>query len=885
MDRKQIEVRSTLYAFISAIEIDLKSIIRSKIVQNFKNDLFINDINLRDRVKKRFMKDKPGLKVENNICELVDYLDFQDTYKVILSNKKCVTDEIFQEIKNIIPDLDLIAPVRNRIMHNRPLMPGDFVQVYSFIETLKPTSPLKWSSCVDTKARIEEDSSYALDLKTPYTMEDENYVYHNLPMPDFDETGFIGRAKDAADLTKLLTGPHRVVSIIGDGGIGKTALMLKVSYDLIDMGQSCPFDMVIWTTAKTDTLTLNGIKEIKNALRDYSSVIEDIAGGVGAPSGDIEANLKEILEYMETFKILLIIDNLETILDSRILEFIREASFRCKIAITSRIGLGELEYRRSLEGLSEIESASFIRAIGDIRNSQTLKSLSNGQLAKISKQLHYNPLALRWFVNSVAAGKSPDEVLSTKDDLLGYCLDNVCDKLGPLPKLVLSTMLAARKKLSDAELIFLAELKPVEVRRALNSLLLTTLIERDLVSKSDLSQCVYGVSDFARGYLLKRNPPNKDFVEEISRRKNKLTGAFEETKRRSIANEFDVTALTIRNSSERVVARYLQEALRLSKRREYKDAIKKIEEARQITPGYFEVYRVSGFVKSCLGVDLIGAEEDYKMALSFESENFRVLYFYAGFLLQYLNDPSLALTFAEKVLVLKADSDYPIILYSRCLGYSGDFKKATHVLEKLLASNGKLSAKVNKIASTLAIDFYRRWADDAVKIDKDYKNAISCLHKGIEVFKKAVSNGVVDHKLIQEFSQLFCEYMYVIAHEKDPALEKEIRNTMEEYRIYLEQGMYTKDVYNKFYGGYGRVDTDKIRKIVKDDDRHEGFVVQLHKHENYAFIDHGHEEKIYLNKKALIDQEKWNLLQKGHKVYFSIGQNKGRPYARNVDIG
>lgn len=77
---------------------------------------------------------------------------------------------------------------------------------------------------------------------------------------------------------------------------------------------------------------------------------------------------------------------------------------RCNIVITSRIGLGELEFPRKLTGLTENESASLIREISKIRNSDVLLKLPQNTLIDIASKLYYNPLALKWFVNSVQTG-------------------------------------------------------------------------------------------------------------------------------------------------------------------------------------------------------------------------------------------------------------------------------------------------------------------------------------------------------------------------------------------------------------------------------------------------------------------------------------------------
>lgn len=84
---KLTEIRLTLAAFIYSLELDLKEIITRYIAPNFNNLTFLGDNDFVDKIKFRFLKDYPGLDIENNILQVVDFIDFQDSYTIILKNK------------------------------------------------------------------------------------------------------------------------------------------------------------------------------------------------------------------------------------------------------------------------------------------------------------------------------------------------------------------------------------------------------------------------------------------------------------------------------------------------------------------------------------------------------------------------------------------------------------------------------------------------------------------------------------------------------------------------------------------------------------------------------------------------------------------------------
>lgn len=879
MKSRIAEIRLTLYSLISSIETDLRNVIRYELIPHFKDLSFIKDENVKDKLISRYEKENPDLDAVSNLKDIIEYLDFQESYKLILENKDKLPTSISRQVRKFVPKLDEISSIRNRVMHSRPLLSGDFTTVYSFVCDLIPEKRINWESCEKTLLKLEKDPSFVFSLKIPEDPFEESHVYHNLPMADFDESGFIGRESDSEQVKKLLLGNNRVVSIIGDGGIGKSALILKVAYDIVDLKEECPFDAIIWVSAKTAMLSTSGIQYIHNSIRDYTGFIERITENVGAPIGKLSANIKEILEFFNEFNVLLIIDNLETILEKDIRYFIREAQQRCKIAITSRVGLGELEFPRKLSGLTEEESTRLVREISTVRNSEVLRRLSNSQLSKIANQLLFNPLAIKWFVNSVDSGRSPKEVLNNKDDLLNYCLSNVYEKLSENAKLILSTLLSARKPLNDAELNFLTCLSPLDMRKALNRLFVTTLARREVPASSEISECVYSVSDFTKNYLLAQHPPKKKFVQTIASKIKKLSTSFEEVSRVSRVNEFNFKALEVRTQNEKVICRYLVEALKLSrpKMKRYDDAIIKVNEAREIVPNYFEVYRVSAFIKSYKG-DLLGAEEDYKIAIEMEPENVRLLYFYAGFLLYQMDDVSAALPYAKKAYELRPSSPETVGLFGRCIGYLGNYEKAIGLLEKVLEAGSIESVKSKKIITTIIINFYRRWAKSIVELNQDYKLAIEKLKCSISIFEKADNSSESDYNMVKEFCELIMWLLRYCADFENKDEKNAASNIYKKYEIYIDQTPYSRECRELYQNKY------LTCQIVWDVKRYTGVVIRFQSNRTFGFLSSNAHGELYFNRNSFIDKKDWINLRDGVKLEYSLGENPQGECATDIII-
>jgi len=750
---KITEIRLTLAAFIYGIETDIKNVIK-KYVTPFQEDLgFFQNRDLENKVFDRFSKDNPGLDFKNNIDEVVDYIDFQDSFTILKKNEVFLAKNVITYLNSIYNELAELTPIRNRVMHTRPLLGGDFSTAYDFVSKLKKSDPMDWKFTIETRELIENDPGYVLTLKLPpsSSYEKVSKVIHNLPVPDFDDTGFIGRTKDVEDVKHLIF-TNKVVSIIGDGGIGKTALAVKVAYDIVDMSEACPFELVIWTSAKTTMLTSKGIQEIYTAITNYTGLISVISETLDAK--DQSPQLESIIEYIQIFKTLIIIDNLETIQSEEVREFIRKAQTYCHIILTSRIGLGELEYPRRLNGLTESESAKLIREIARIRNSDILLGLPQKTLVEISAKLYFNPLALKWFVSTVEMGISPQEVLNNKDNLLNFCLTNVYEKLSHGAISVLNSIRASRRKLSSAEILYLSDYEPLDARRYLIELFKTTLISREIVDASNIEEVYYYISDFAKEFLSKKYPIDVDYIKRITKKSRELTSGLNEIRKVNRSNEFSIYALECQTPNQRIAAKLLSDALAFSRVSNYESALYKVNEARNVDPNYYEVYRVGAFIKATAG-DILSAEDDYQLGLEIAPNNIRLLYYYTQFLLFKLEDTDKALLYAEKVYQQKPNHPNTAFLFARCFNIMKEFNKAIQIIKALLQTPN-LDLKNQRVANTELISLYSNTAQSFFKIESDVKNGISHFKKSFEIFEECEKKQLIDIKVIKNF----CDALY-----------------------------------------------------------------------------------------------------------------------------
>jgi predicted ATPase/class 3 adenylate cyclase len=152
-------------------------------------------------------------------------------------------------------------------------------------------------------------------------------VRHNLPV---DRTSFVGRDADVAELLALLRGGHRLVTLTGFGGIGKTRVALHAAAELADRVRDGVFFVDL--SAVTDPAAVP--LQIATSLD-----IRDAGTGMAAA----------VQEHLRERELLLVLDNLEQVLDcAPYIHDVLNSSPRLTVLATSREPLGlaaEVDYR------------------------------------------------------------------------------------------------------------------------------------------------------------------------------------------------------------------------------------------------------------------------------------------------------------------------------------------------------------------------------------------------------------------------------------------------------------------------------------------------------------------------------------------------------------
>ncbi|QNR96418.1 cold shock domain-containing protein [Stenotrophomonas sp. 169] len=661
------------------------------------------------------------------VSVLLDYVDFGDVLSLSRRHQSIMPERYADQVRSLHSEFERLSLIRNRVMHSRPLEFDDLARTSDLARVLL-REPQHWPHLLSARDGLERNPEQVLKLSIPpYT--EPTKILHNLPLADFDETGFIGRKQVLSNLLKACSGPYPVITVVGEGGLGKTSLALKAAYEILD-SKKFEFEAIIFVTAKATQLTANEISRIKGAINSSLGLMEAAIEVLGGNSEQKDA-ISDLKELLNTFKILLIIDNLETVLDHRLKDVLEDLPFGSKILITTRIGLGAFEFPVQLQGLSDIEAVQLLRATAETRGNNKLTSASNERLSNYCKRMRNNPLHIKWFVSAVQTGKRPEEVLADESLFLKFCLSNVFDQISDDAKSIVRALLSLGGSYTVAELSYLTQIDEGNLLRGVQELMRTNMFIMTSSHLGNTYESSYELSQLARAYLTKFYPAGKERQLQFIALKNKLVSAGEEQKKAAIRNPLSPYTVHTRSRSDWVIAKHLKDALSFAKDRDFEDALKLVEKAKILAPDFYECFRVEGWINALMG-NASEAYDSYERAIATEPEAPNARTMFAGFLLRDLRDAEKAAEQLAIAMKLAPLSPEPKLEYARCCLYLARFDEASAILDEL-SKTPDCHERVRTKIVDLQIQMYCRTADFHSQNQEPMK-AIDALHSLKEYF-------------------------------------------------------------------------------------------------------------------------------------------------------
>jgi Tfp pilus assembly protein PilF/cold shock CspA family protein len=668
--------RLTLFAMLSGVEGDLRDLVLAYLDDGRKSAEVLGDRRF-EKASARLAGEGSTAGLEPTVEELLPYTDFVEPFEMLRSQRKLLPKDIASVMDRSKDLIGRLAPIRNRVYHRRPLEFDDLPSAETIARELVAGAPDIWQETCATLLQLSEDPSFIMSLEIPW-FDDNVGRKHNLPVPDFDDTGYLGREEDVAAITKHVVGAQwPIITVVGEGGIGKTATALKVAYDVLYSGK-CPYEHVIWTTSKTMRLLDREIVELENAIKTSLGMFRDVSEYLAPESeGDHQA---EIIGYLEAFPILLVIDNVETILDERLRRFLARVPEGSKVLITSRIGLGELEFRYQLNAITDVEAARLLRTTARVRHVPLIATTPNEVLRGWCQRMHNNPAFIKWFVSAVQVGRKPEQVLAQDSKtFLEFCLANVYEHLEDEAKLCLDALRTVPGRHTEAELAVLTELGVASLQRAVQQLLTTSMISSVGVQTGDKHETAYDMADLARDYLKKFHPVNVDLARLLRGRWHQLGEDRRKFESEAVHDAYGHYRLRVESQTEAAVARHLKKARELADSNDFDGAEELLDGAASLAPDYFEVDHFRAIVRRIRG-DLQGAHDSYVDALDKEPNYAPLKNDFGVFLMRNMGEPIEAAKQLRDATALDPESVEVKVELARCLVMLEEFDEASQLL-------------------------------------------------------------------------------------------------------------------------------------------------------------------------------------------------------------
>ncbi len=204
-------------------------------------------------------------------------------------------------------------------------------------------------------------------------------------------TTFIGREKEQAEILQRI-GTHRLVTLTGSGGVGKTRISLKVGGQVLDE-------------------YANGVWLIELApLSDPELMPQTVASALGIVAQSTSSHTELLINFLRPKTSLLILDNCEHLLDASayLADTLLKHCPQLKILATSREALGilgEIVYhmpslglpniQQTLEKFREYESVRLFEERAQLAQSDFKLTMENASsVAQICSRLDGIPMAI-----------------------------------------------------------------------------------------------------------------------------------------------------------------------------------------------------------------------------------------------------------------------------------------------------------------------------------------------------------------------------------------------------------------------------------------------------------------------------------------------------------
>ena len=365
-----------------------------------------------------------------------------------------------------------------------------------------------------------------------------NNITANIPIESLVD--FVGRKKLIKKIKEEILEIANLDGILfAPGGVGKTALMLKLSKELFDEkdNEKVLFSNIIWVTAKKDYYNpfLDFVEKKDRQIETLDNIFSAILAFFEYKNSEeygFEDKQSLALEILMENKTLLIIDNFETISkieQEKIIRFfgitvkkyLRKKPDQFKIIMTSREQIPSGFHQIKLEGLDLSESKQLINKLY-IRYKGSSAELTNDQKKLIHKASSGIPIIIKHCIGQIFEYNKPIEsvclgLCDASSEVVKFSYDEIFKLLrkneSQLEVVILLEL--ANCPLSSRQISDILEIDEMEIKSLLPSLLNFQCLDRINVGTEEKYSINDNVGLLSKGLLHKEDKVQKKVKSKI----------------------------------------------------------------------------------------------------------------------------------------------------------------------------------------------------------------------------------------------------------------------------------------------------------------------------------------------------------------------------------
>lgn len=299
---------------------------------------------------------------------------------------------------------------------------------------------------------------------------------------------FFGRAAELNEVIDQAAQTSRasIIVVQGSPGVGKTSLAVEAAYQLVE---NEVVDTVVWLSARPAFLDATRVVEDTPQVNSIEQFLTSILYAFDVqPEDNLSAMYLQAQRELSARRVLLILDNFDTVADPSILTFLRNrVPSPSRTLITSRTRLSVADYVINLDQLPFTESSILLRREGQQKDVPSIVEAEPSLLKNIWKWSSGLPLAMRWFVGiaSVSALSAMQLFADIHDhtgdveQLLNFLFSDSYALLGNQEKTILHASTVFASDSSEEALSASADVPKRDFRKSIRALYGSSLLEYD----------------------------------------------------------------------------------------------------------------------------------------------------------------------------------------------------------------------------------------------------------------------------------------------------------------------------------------------------------------------------------------------------------------------